>query len=373
MLHNILTDPRRKKITAALAALCIAAAGWYCYTAFSPKPVAEKTVPIVRTLTIGSADTESENIYPGEIRGRYESKLAFQVSGKINARYVDTGSTVHAGQVLMTIDPKDILQSVENSNAQLASAAANQKLAADNAARYAKLYASGAVSQAVFDQYNTQLEAANAALRQAQAQANTSSNQLEYTNLRSDADGVVADITGEVGQIAAAGSPLITVIQSGEREIQIVVPENQLSYINIGEKALVTFWALQNQQAEGRIREISPIADPVTRTYKVRVAVDNLPEDARLGMTAKVILPGTAAESILLPIGAVYQISGQPQVWIVDAESRAQLVNVTLGGYNGNKVAVTAGLKKGDRVITAGIDKLTENQLVRIPESGEQP
>lgn len=372
MLHNILTDPRKKKMTAALTLLVIAAAGWYCYTSFSSKPTEEKTVPIVRTLTVGTDETTSDNIYPGEIRGRYESNLAFQVSGKINARYVDIGSTVHAGQILMTIDPKDILQSVENSNAQLASAAANQKLAADNAARYAKLYASGAVSQAVFDQYNTQLEAANAALRQAQAQTNTSSNQLEYTNLRSDADGVVANITGEVGQIAAAGSPLVTVIKNGEREIQIAVPENQLPYIAVDEKAQVTFWALKNQQSEGRIREISPVADPVTRTYKVRVAVDHLPADAQLGMTAKVILPGTAAESILLPISAIYQVAGQPQVWIVDADKKARLINVTLGAYSGNKVAVTGGLKKGDRVITAGIDKLTENQEVRLLESGDQ-
>ncbi len=373
MLQNILTDPRKKKLAAALAAAVIVAGGWYCYSHSGNDTAPAKNIPLVRILTIGASTAASDSVYPGEVRGRYESNLAFQVAGKINARYVDIGDTVHAGQVLMTIDPKDVLQAVENSNAQLASAAANQKLAADNAARYAKLYASGAVSQAVLDQYNNQLEAANAVLRQAQAQVNTSANQLEYTNLRSDADGVVANITGEVGQIAAAGSPLVTVIQNGEREIQIVVPENKLSSVTVGEKAQVTFWALENLQAEGRIREISPIADQVTKTYKVRVAVDNFPAEAQLGMTAKVILAGTADEAIMLPIGAIYQITGQPQVWLVGDDNRARLAAITLGTYSGNEVTVTAGLKKGDRVITAGINKLTENQEVRILESGDQP
>lgn len=375
MLHNILTDPRKKKLAAALAFTVIAAAGWYGYNNSGTDTVPEKNIPLVRILTVGTSSSASDSSYPGEVRGRYESNLAFQVTGKINARYVNIGDPVRAGQVLMTIDPKDVLQAVENSNAQLASASANQKLAADNAARYATLYSSGAVSKAVLDQYDTQLEAANAALRQAQAQAqaNTSSNQLEYTNLRSDADGVVANITGEIGQISAAGSPLVTVIRNGEREIQIVVPENKLFTVSLGAKAMVTFWALENTQAEGRVREISPVADPVTRTYKVRVAVADLPPEAKLGMTAKVILAGDTAETIKLPIGAIYQVTNQPQVWIVDNNNKARLINVTLGEYRGNEVTVTSGLKKGDRIITAGINKLTENQEVRILESGEQP
>lgn len=373
MLHNILTNPRKKKLAAALAFTVIAAAGWYGYNNSGTDTVPEKNIPLVRILTVGTSSSASDSSYPGEVRGRYESNLAFQVTGKINARYVNIGDPVRAGQVLMTIDPKDVLQAVENSNAQLASAAANQKLAADNAARYATLYSSGAVSKAVLDQYDTQLEAANAALRQAQAQANISSNQLEYTNLRSDADGVVANITGEIGQIAAAGSPLVTVIRNGEREIQIVVPENKLSTVSLGAKAMVTFWALENTQAEGQVREISPVADPVTRTYKVRVAVADFPPEAKLGMTAKVTLAGDTAETIKLPIGAIYQITNQPQVWIVDNNNKARLINVTLGEYRGNEVTVTSGLKKGERIITAGINKLTENQEVRILESGEQP
>ena len=193
---------------------------------------------------------------------------------------------MHAGQILMTIDPKDVNQSVEAANAQLASAVANQKLAADNAARFNKLYAGGAVSEATRDQYNTQLEAANAALRQAQATPTSSGNQLSYTQAeRVMPTALWQPLTGEAGQVTAAGTPMVTIVRSGEREIQINVPENVK--LSVGQQADISFWALPNVTAKGTVREIAPIADSITRTYKVRVAVPQLPAEAKLGMTAR--------------------------------------------------------------------------------------
>ena len=170
--------PDKKKLVAGAAVVVLAAAGWQLYSSITHKPQEANYIPIVRTMTIGESIADSSTVYPGEVCGRYESQLAFQTAGRIASRLVNVGDRVHAGQILMTIDPKDVNQSVEAANAQLASAVANQKLAADNAARFNKLYAGGAVSEATRDQYNTQLEAANAALRQAQANANASGNQL---------------------------------------------------------------------------------------------------------------------------------------------------------------------------------------------------
>lgn len=371
MLEKFMSAANKKYLAAGAASVFILFTGWHLYNNLTAQPTIVKEPPLVKTITIGQTDVEKDNIYPGEIRGRYESNLAFQVTGKINARYVNIGDTVQAGQILMSIDPKDIEQAAENSNAQYAAAAANQKLAAENARRYQTLYESGAVSKAVLDQYNTQLEAANASLRQAQAQVNTTQNQLDYTNLRSDADGVVANISGEIGQIAAAGNPLITVIQNGEREIQIFIPENQLADIKVGQKAEVSFWALENTRVSGVIREISPIADPATKTYKARVAIPDMPTDAKLGMTAKVYLPKDNTNEIIIPLTSIYQTSSVPQVWIVE-NGHARLQDITVKNYSGNSAVVTAGLKNGDTVIVSGINKLTENQEVRLVESGEK-
>ena len=386
-MKELMQNPLYQKRLALAAVLLAVGLGSYAlYNNIAHKPQTAKLVPIVRTYTVGTAAATAAATYPGEVRGRYESQLAFQVAGKINARMVNVGDSVRAGQVLLALDPKDVNQSVEATAAQLASARASYKLAADNAARYSSLYAQGAVSEAVRDQYQTQLEAASAALRQAQAQANVSSNQLGYTQLVSDTDGVVTALNGEVGQVVGAGTPIATVVRSGEREVHISVPEG--ASLSVGQKAQISFWALPGVEAAGFVREIASMADPVTRTYKVCVAVPDLPAAAKLGMTAKVSLApeqraavsgaakgdATATEptspAFTIPAQALYQVNGKTQVWVV-RDNKAQLVEVKVNGYSGNEVLIEQGLSRGDKVITAGLAKLVPHQEVRLEEGGE--
>lgn len=386
-MKELMQNPLYQKRLALAAVLLAVGLGSYAlYNNIAHKPQTAKLVPIVRTYTVGTAAATAAATYPGEVRGRYESQLAFQVAGKINARMVNVGDSVRAGQVLLALDPKDVNQSVEATAAQLASARASYKLAVDNAARYSSLYAQGAVSEAVRDQYQTQLEAASAALRQAQAQANVSSNQLGYTQLVSDTDGVVTALNAEVGQVVAAGTPIATVVRSGEREVHISVPEG--ASLSVGQKAQISFWALPGVEAAGFVREIASMADPATRTYKVCVAVPDLPAAAKLGMTAKVSLApeqraavsgaakgdATATEptspAFTIPAQALYQVNGKTQVWVV-RDNKAQLVEVKVNGYSGNEVLIEQGLSRGDKVITAGLAKLVPHQEVRLEEGGE--
>ena len=387
-MKEFFTNQTNQKRLAIAAAVLVAGASTFAlYANIARKPQAAKIIPIVRTYTVGNAATAATATYPGEVRGRYESQLAFQVAGKIAARMVNVGDSVQAGQVLLALDPKDVNQSVEAASAQLASARASYKLAADNAARYCSLYAQGAVSEAIRDQYNTQLEAASATLRQAQAQANVSSNQLGYTQLVSDTAGVVTALNGEVGQVVGAGTPIATVVRSGEREVQISVPEG--TDVSVGQQATVSFWALPGVEATGHVREIASMADPVTRTYKVCVAVPDLPKAAKLGMTAKVSLgnnhdnltnstdskavtqASASAPTFTLPAQALYQVNNKTQVWLVQ-DNKAQLVDVVVAGYAGNDVIISQGLSKGDRVITAGLAKLVPEQEVRPEEGGDK-
>lgn len=365
----------QKRLALAAAVLIVGASAFALYSNITHHPKAGQSIPIVRTITVAAKAGAAAKAYPGEVRGRYESQLAFQVAGKINARMVNVGDNVQAGQILLALDPKDVNQSVEAASAQLASARANYQLAADNAARYSALYAQGAVSEAIRDQYNTQLEAASAALRQAQAQANVSSNQLGYTQLVSDTSGVVTALNAEVGQVVAAGTPIATVVRSGEREVHINVPESVK--LSVGQQAAVSFWALPGVEATGHVREIASMADPVTRTYKVCVAVPAWPTEAKLGMTAKVSFADEAvnanastAAGYLIPAQALYQINNKAQVWVV-RERKAQLVEVTVAGYAGNDIIISQGLSQGDKVVTAGLAKLIPNQEVRLEEGGE--
>ncbi len=371
MSFKFLENPSvQKKALTVGTAVCVLAAGWQLYHVLSGEAPAAKPIPIVRVTTVAPDATNQLEVYPGEVRGRYESNLAFQVAGKIVSRQINIGDEVAAGQILMTLDPQDIQQAVNASAAQVSAAQAQYKLAADNVRRFEQLYQSGAVSQANLDQYRTQLEAAASNLQQAQAQAISNGNKLDYTQLRSDAHGVVANLNGEIGQVVNAGTPVVTVVQDGEREIQIFVPENRVQQLRVGQKAKVSFWALGDLVAPGVISEIAPMADPMTKTYRVRVALDKLPEQVKLGMTAKVDLNQTGKAQIVLPASAIYQTDDQSQVWVI-RDNKAHLVPVTIGGHQGNDVIIATGLQAGDTVVTAGINKLLEDQEVRIKESGE--
>ena len=269
----------------------------------------------------------------------------------------------------MRLDPQDIEQNVEAGRAAVAAAEANYKLAKDNSERYTTLYASGGVSKALMEQYNTQMEAAQSSLRQARAQLTANNNQLAYTQLVADHDGVVANVSGEIGQVVAAGTPVVTVVKSGEQEIQIYIPENRLEKVSLGQKVSINFWALTNISTDGYIREIAPMADSVTRTYKVRVAVPQMPPAVKLGMTSKVYLSSGTNNIILLPATAIYQTGSQPQVWVVTA-NKVHTQNVTINGYEGNNVKIVEGLKQGDVIVVGGVNKLAENQSVQL-EAGD--
>ena len=365
-MQNILQKiPLTKKQLLLIAAAILCYLIYHMVTTVFFKPPVVKTIPYVRTVTIGVTDQSSQSSYPGEVRGRYESTLAFQTAGKIVSRNVSLGDTVKAGQILLRIDPKDVAQSVLASNAAVSAAEANYKLASDNAERYSLLYASGAVSKAMLDQFNTQLEAAASALQQARAKQQADSNMLSYTELVADHDGVVTALYAEIGQVVAAGTPIATVVQNDEKEIRIYVPESKLQSIHPGDPAKIEFWALNGINVTGKVREISQMSDSITRTYQVSVLLDSVPAEVKLGMTAKVFFNNGSSELITLPKGAIYQTENVPQVWVV-RDRKVQLTTVTLDGYEDNNVRIKSGLQNGDVVVIGGANKLAPNQEVRL-------
>lgn len=357
----------KKKAAAVLAAVAVLVMLWQLYKSITYKPPQETYVPVVRTAVAEAGFATPSGVYSGEVRGRYESAHAFQASGRINRRFVNVGDKVAKGQVLMTIDPRDILQDVEAAEAAFASAASAARLAEANAKRYSSLYESGATSRLVYDEYVNQLAAAQAALREAQAALVASRNQLAYTELLSDGDGVIAEITAEVGQVVAAGTAVATVVRSSDWEIKADIPENVC--LEIGQKASVSFWAMENMLVEGYVREISPMADSATRTYKIAVAVPALPAEVKLGMTAKVTFTKGEQKKILIPAEAVYSVNAEHFVWRLQ-DKHVKLQAVEISGYAGRRVIVESGLSEGDTVVTAGLAKLIDGMEVLRGEGG---
>lgn len=341
-------------------------AGWFTF-GNSPTKAVSKDVPVVKTKVV-TLDSVSEGYsYSGEVHGRFESQLAFQVSGKITRRNVELGSVVRAGSVLMQIDPMDIQQGVIAAKAQLQAAQSQFKLAKDNLDRFKALYDQKYMSQAEFSRYQNDYDSAEAMLRQAKAQFTQGSNQLKYCNLYADGAGVVAGVSAESGQVVVAGQPVVVLVKGSEREVEINVPENRLDKLTNGQQFQVTFWALPNVAVRGKVREVSPMADPVTRTYKVRISLLNLPSALKLGMTATVAEAAIQDQNaVYIPLSAIYQTQDIPGVWIVRHGS-VKLQPVKLGTFgDGDQVQVVEGIKAGDTIVTAGVHKLREGEKVRI-------
>ena len=346
---------QRTYITILLAAALLTAAG--CGSV-SEK---ETPAPLVRTMTVGDAVT-AEAGYTGAVRGRYETRLAFQVGGQILSRNVNMGTHVRAGDVLMVIDARDVQQQANATSAGVSSARAQLQLAQTNLKRYEELYAAQAISEAMLDQYRTNARAAEAAYRQAVAQDSASRNALGYTNLVAGADGVISNITAEEGQVVAAGQTVMTLTQEGEREIAIAVPESRLAEISVGMPASVALWAT-GAALTGYVREIAPAPDAASRTYSARIALTDAPADLPLGMTARVRLGGSAESGAVIPLSALYQTGDTAQVYVVEDDA-VHLVPVTVTAFRTNDALVT-GLPQGARIVTAGVHQLHDGEKVR--------
>lgn len=334
------------------------------------KSEVEQDIPLVKTEKVVMGNLATTKNYAGEVHGRYESQLAFQVSGKIIARHVDLGSSVSAGDVLMEIDRKDILQNVNIGSAQVDAARAQLNLAEANLNRYRQLYEQSAVSAAQYEQYQTSYESALAALKQAEAQYTQGNNSLEYSKLVADSTGVISAVHAEVGQVVSAGQTMVTLVKAGDLEVEISVPENRLEELKASQHVAVSFWALNDMVVDGTIREIAPMADKVSRTYKVRIGLVNPSEQIKLGMTANVAIAVGDAQLLgitTIPLTAIYQTGDVPQVWVVK-DGVVNLQPVTIEAFGDNQVKVTSGLNHGDVIVTAGIHKLRDGQEVRVLE-----
>jgi RND family efflux transporter MFP subunit len=324
----------------------------------------------VRAIVLDAAQQQVKTEYSGNVQARIESYLAFRVSGKIQTRKVDVGSLVKPGQVLMQLDPQDLRLAQTQAEANFKAAKSNFELAEFELKRYQDLRKTGAVSQSAMDAKNTAFESAKASFEQAQAAYKSQSNQAAYASLNSDVEGVVTAINAEVGQVIAAGTPVVQVAKAGELEVIVGIPENNVDVVKRATQVEIRLWANPKEIISGKIRELSPIADAATRTFIAKVSIINpTPKQAalvKLGMTAAVqFVINTPGTFVKVPLSALYQEKGVTSVWIVE-KGAVKLVPVQIGGVNGNDVLLTGGVISGQTVVTAGVHVLNPGQHVSI-------
>ena len=349
------------------AGAALAAAALVLTACSKPAPQAEP-VRAVKVLTVGVDSIRSGAEFAGEVRARVESRLGFRVGGKIVRRQAEPGQQVKVGQLLAQLDPQDLKLAADAARAQVAAAATNRDLAAADFKRFKELRDQNFISGAELERREATLKAAQAQVDQAQAQLSGQGNQASYTNLAADVSGVVISVDAEPGQVVAAGTPVVRIAQDGPRDVVFAVPEDKVAQIKVGSAVEVRAWATKTT-LQGVVREVAASADPVTRTFGVKVSMDA--KDALpLGSTVTVVpraFDRSGVQAIKLPTSALQHDGKSAAVWVLDTASMTvNMQPIQIATADGNEVVVAAGLQPGMVVVAAGVHVLQPGQKVTI-------
>jgi multidrug efflux system membrane fusion protein len=337
-------------------------------TACSKPAATEEPIRAVKVITVGVEGMRSGAEFAGEVRARVDSRLGFRVGGKIVRRQAELGQRVKAGEVLAQLDPQDYKLAAQAAKAQVAVAATNRDLAAADFKRYKELRDQNFISGAELERRDATLKAAQAQVDQAQAQLSGQGNQAAYTTLVADVSGIVTAVEAEPGQVVAAGTPVVRMAQDGPRDVVFSVPEDRVMLIKPGSIVDVRAWSA-TVALKGVVREVAASADPVTRTFGVKVSLDA--KDALpLGTTVSVVphaFDRSGVPVIKLPTSALRQDGKSSAVWVLDAASMTvKLQPILIATADGNDVVVAAGLQPGMQVVAAGVHVLSPGQKVTI-------
>ena len=306
-------------------------------------------------------------VLAGTVVPRIETNLGFRVPGKIVIRSVDVGTVVKPGDLIAQLDPADHRLAVDNARAALASAEADYARAKADHERYLSLRGTAVFTAQTMEQRQSLAATAQARVEQARSQLSSAENNLAYTELRSDTDGVVTAVQAEVGQVMAQGQGVVRVARTDELEIVVGVPEHRLKTVRESRAASFELWSDPGQRHPVRLRELSPSADPMTRTYPARFSIAEPPPFIGLGMTATLTFERPDAQSVAeVPLSAIFQRGTQPAVWVVDKESgTVALRAVTIARWRDETAAIASGVKDGELIATAGVHKLEAGQKVK--------
>ena len=324
----------------------------------------------VRTTTIGAGANAGVVAITGTVQPQNEVNLSFRIDGRMIERTVEVGDSIKPGQLIARLDPQNEESGVQTVRAQIAGANARLLEARNHFDRMRDLVTDAAVSRTQYDQAEAMLRSAESQVEALQAQLSRAQNRLGYTRLVSEITGVVTARGPEAGEMVSPGRMIIQVAREGARDAVFDVPARVKDNAPKNADITVTLSSDPKVTAAGKVREVSPRADPVTGTFAVRVRLLDPPPAMRLGTTVTGRMRVDSAAGVSLPAAALVRADGRTAVWVVDAKtSTVSLRNIELGNADANNVQVASGLKPGEVVVTAGAQALRPGQKVRLLEA----
>jgi RND family efflux transporter MFP subunit len=304
-------------------------------------------VAAVQVKTIeGQPHTSTESVV-GTVQAKLHATLEAKVSGHIEQLPVELGQRVKDGELVALLDSRDL-------KARLDQAEASQEQAERNWNRISALFHQQAATRAEYDDAQAQKRVADAAVAGAKAM-------LGYAKIVAPFDGVVTKKWVDMGDLASPGKPLVDIEDPSQLRLQADVPDVIAAHVREGKKLGVRVDALDGE-ITGTVAEISPAADPVTHTFRVKVDLPATP-GLMSGQFARLEVPVGESDALLVPDSAVVE-RGQMEILFVVVNGHAHLRLVKAGRHIGDQVEILSGLDAGDVVVVGGASQLTDDQPV---------
>jgi RND family efflux transporter MFP subunit len=324
----------------------------------------------VRTVVTARQEAGVPITLSGRIEAEDEVQLAFRISGRILESNVKLGDRVTAGQIIARLESQNELNTLRTSKANLTAAQGQLRQARNHFERQDTLLKQGWTTRANHDQASQALQTAQAQVAAAEAQLKSANDLVSFTELKADAPGILTALGPGAGEVVQAGQMIVKLARKDGRDAVFDVPA-QLIRSGAGDGEISVSLAEDPAVvARGRVREIAPQADPVTRTFAVRVGLSEPPPQMRLGATVTGRMYGESHSAIEIPATALTKFNRQPAVWIVDPASKeVSMRNVEILRFDQVLVTVSGGLDVGEIVVTAGVQALHPGQKVRLLES----
>lgn len=336
----------------------------------NPPPVAAPIRP-VRTVIAPPLSTDASQVLTGEIRAHEEVALAFRLDGRVVSRTVELGDRVSIGQPLAALEKSQSRNQLSSTQADLDSARAAEQVAALNLHRMRLLMPGGAIARSQLDSARADWQSAQSRRISSEAALNNARDNLSWTQINAPAAGRITSVSIQPGQVVSAGQTVMTLAADDARDAVFDLTTPALSRPKEGAPLRVTLLADPSVQASGTVRDISPQADPQTRTWRLRITLHQPPEAMAPGSSVIVSLPEAQPPVIALPASALTRSADQPALLVVDAASRLQLRPVVLARFSARQIFVASGVRPGERIVTAGISTLQPGEKVKVMQEAQ--
>lgn len=330
-------------------------------------------------VTVGTQSAASQATYPASIKGVQDVQISPKVGGFITQINVKEGQSVSAGQVLFVIDNATYQAQVRQMQAAVntAQAACNTaKLSYENSK---KLYESKVIGDFELQSATNSYESAKAALAQAQAGLASAKETLSFCYVKSPASGVVGTLPLKVGALVSAASVLTTVSNISSMEVFFSMSEKDALAMSKDGSGLSSLPAVKLQLAdgsiydhEGKVTKMSGVIDQATGTVQMIAVFPNPEKLLKSGGSGSIVIPHSNSAAIVIPQACVSEVQNKKFVYTLGKDNKVQYTEIQVAPQNdGMNYVVTDGLKVGDKYITNGITKLTD-QMEIVPITPER-